>query len=91
MNLQKRLQGIQDPRSSRGIASRGKNVYNATSHAAHHGGGIQFGRPKGSKTVNRNNLKPKKKVNKFQSAAQRRLSNQFEARYEALHGKRNKG
>jgi hypothetical protein len=38
------LQGLQDSRGPQGIMSRGKNVYNASSLAAQHGGGLQYGR-----------------------------------------------
>ena len=38
------LQGMKDSRGPQGILSRGKNVYNATSHAAQSGGGMQYGR-----------------------------------------------
>jgi hypothetical protein len=41
----KTLQGHQDSRGPKGILSRGANVYNAGSLAAHSGGGIQYGRP----------------------------------------------
>ena len=46
--LVKRLSGVKDPRGPVGILGRGKNIYNTTSHAAHKGGGSQYGRPKGS-------------------------------------------
>lgn len=42
----KRLNGEQDSRSMIGMLSRGKNIYNGGSKAAHSGGGAQFGRPK---------------------------------------------
>lgn len=45
MDLLKKLQGISDPRSTKGIFSRGANIYNSGSHSAHSGGGPQFGRP----------------------------------------------
>lgn len=38
------LSGMQDPRGPQGILSRGKNVYDATTHAAQSGGGLQYGR-----------------------------------------------
>jgi len=43
-----RMQGIQsqDARGPVGILSRGKNIYNHGSNAAHMGGGPQFGRPR---------------------------------------------
>lgn len=44
--LLNKLQGIPDSRSAKAIFSRGKNVYSGVSHAAHSGGGVQFGRPK---------------------------------------------
>lgn len=34
-----------DVRGPVGIFARGKNVYNGSSHAAHSGGGLQYGRP----------------------------------------------
>jgi hypothetical protein len=45
MKTMKALQGVPDSRGLQGILSRGKNVYNSTSTAAHMGGGMQFGRP----------------------------------------------
>lgn len=42
---QQELNGIGDARSMPGIFSRGANVYNGTSLAAHSGGGVQYGRP----------------------------------------------
>lgn len=39
------LRGIKDSRGPIGILSRGKNIYNGGSTAAHSGGGPQFGRP----------------------------------------------
>lgn len=39
------LPGVKDSRGPVGIFSRGKNVYNGSSKAAHSGGGVQFGRP----------------------------------------------
>lgn len=45
-NLMKSLHGQKDARSSVGIFSRGKNVYNGASSSAHSGGGPQYGRPK---------------------------------------------
>lgn len=42
---ERRMLGLKDPRSTAGIFSRGKNVYGAASHAAHRGGGQQFGPP----------------------------------------------
>ena len=65
MSVQKKLMGLQDAKGMRGILSRGKNVYNSTSNAAHSGGGIQYGRPKGSKT---------KKQGIYQAAATRKLN-----------------
>lgn len=47
--LERRLSGVQDHRSMVGILSRGKNIYNGGSSAAHRGGGPQFGRPTGAK------------------------------------------
>lgn len=44
--IERRLRGMKDPRSTVGIMSRGKNIYKGTSHAAHSGGGPQFGRPR---------------------------------------------
>jgi hypothetical protein len=44
---EKLLRGVPDSRSTQGIMSRGNNVYNGASLAAHKGGGVQFGRPKG--------------------------------------------
>lgn len=44
--LLRRLSGVKDSRGKIGMFSRGKNVYNGVSSAAHKGGGIQFGRPK---------------------------------------------
>lgn len=44
-SLQKKLLGQQDSRGPVGILSRGANVYNGASMAAHSGGGSQFGRP----------------------------------------------
>jgi hypothetical protein len=38
------LSGAKDPRGPQGILSRGKNVYDATTHAAQSGGGMQYGR-----------------------------------------------
>ena len=35
-----------DSRSTQGILSRGKNIYNGGSNAAHRGGGPQYGRPR---------------------------------------------
>lgn len=49
--VRRRLQGLQDSRSRIGILSRGKNIYNGTSYAAHSGGGPQYGRPVGSRDV----------------------------------------
>lgn len=66
-NLAKMLTGIQDARGSRGIASRGKNIYNSTSHAAHKGGGTQYGRPKGAKDTE------KRKIN-YQEVARRKVA-----------------
>lgn len=43
--IQRRLTGQGDSRGSAGILSRGPNVYNGGSNAAHSGGGPQFGRP----------------------------------------------
>ena len=63
--MMKKLMGLQDAKGMRGILSRGKNIYNSTSNAAHSGGGQQYGRPKGSKT---------KKKNPYQMAAARRLN-----------------
>ena len=40
-----KLQGLKDSRGPVGILSRGKNIYNGGSGAAHSGGGPQFGRP----------------------------------------------
>ncbi len=45
----RRLGGLQDHRGPVGILSRGKNIYNGVSSAAHRGGGPQFGRPKGAR------------------------------------------
>ncbi len=44
--IQKRLTGIQDSRGPVGIAARGANIYRGGSHAAHSGGGPQYGRPR---------------------------------------------
>lgn len=41
----RRLLGLKDSRGKVGIYSRGKNVYRGGTHAAHAGGGVQFGRP----------------------------------------------
>lgn len=43
--IQRRLTGQPDARGPAGIMSRGSNVYNGGSSAAHSGGGPQFGRP----------------------------------------------
>lgn len=47
------VMGIVDGRSKTGIFSRGANVYNGVSKAAHKGGGPQFGRPKKKAIVRR--------------------------------------
>lgn len=47
-NSARRLSGEQDSRGPKGIFSRGKNVYNGGTGAAHSGGGPQFGRPRKS-------------------------------------------
>lgn len=51
-----RLNGIQDSRGPKGILSRGKNVYNGGTSAAHSGGGPQFGRPRKPVFSNRGNM-----------------------------------
>jgi len=43
--IQRRMTGQGDSRSMPGMLSRGANVYNGGSPAAHSGGGPQFGRP----------------------------------------------
>lgn len=43
--VQRRMTGQGDSRGPSGILSRGTNVYNGGSPAAHSGGGPQFGRP----------------------------------------------
>lgn len=48
MPLGRRLAGELDSRSRQAIFSRGKNVYNGGTSAAHSGGGPQFGRPRKS-------------------------------------------
>lgn len=45
-SLLKRIYGLTDARSKRGILSRGKNVYRGGLPNAHKGGGKQFGRPR---------------------------------------------
>lgn len=44
-NLLDKLLGLDDSRSTRGILSRGANVYKGGSASAHKGGGAQYGRP----------------------------------------------
>jgi hypothetical protein len=45
-DLMRRLSGVKDSRGKIGIFSRGANIYNGGSKAAHQGGGVQFGRPR---------------------------------------------
>ena len=52
-NLLEKLQGFQSSKGPVGIAARGKNVYRGTSHAAHKGGGPQYGRPRKRNTLMR--------------------------------------
>lgn len=63
--IRRRLLGHTEAAGKAGIFSRGKNIYNGVSHSAHRGGGPQFGRPTGSKDVNR-----------LKSAVSRRMAQQ---------------
>ena len=45
-DLVRRLSGVKDSRGKIGIFSRGANIYNGGSKAAHKGGGVQYGRPR---------------------------------------------
>lgn len=47
--VKRRLLGTVDPRGTAGILSRGRNVYPGGATAAHRGGGLQYGRPKGTR------------------------------------------
>lgn len=49
--IQRRLMGLRQAGSMSGVLSRGKNIYNGVTYAAHSGGGPQFGRPRGSRDV----------------------------------------
>lgn len=71
-NLMGKLQGNKDSRGLQGILSRGTNVYNGGSTAAHSGGGPQFGRPKKNPVpANRSSASPTGQA--MQIAAQRKL------------------
>lgn len=56
-NLLKKLSGVKDSRSTQAIFSRGANIYNSGSHAAHKGGGQQFGRPRREAVLRRMRMK----------------------------------
>lgn len=49
--VRRRLMGTVDPRGTAGILSRGRNIYPGGATSAHRGGGLQFGRPKGTKDM----------------------------------------
>lgn len=64
--LQRRLKGQQDSRGPVGILSRGKNVYNGASTAAHSGGGQQYGRPRMAQAQTENVQPNLREGNSFQ-------------------------
>jgi len=67
--VRRRLQGLIEPRGSRGTLSRGRTIYKGGMTNAHRGGGYQFGRPRGTGDLN-----------PLQSAARRKMAQRTQGR-----------